>query len=408
MVARCVLALLMVTAIASSADGQEGFTSPEAFERALGGMPVQYAINFDSQRPGTPAASYGMTRISAEGLGSDGSTALELSPVALAQFPAHTNRLYMGESSEEQGQLLAGNSDMIAFRFDHPVNAFGLYLIGNPSPTGEPAIPFWKLRLDTGFEVLSATEPLDTLAEGSDLYFVGVFSKARFQEVRLYSDNDPAALFSFNVDSLLWAADASATTIPGAKMLPTGRDVVISDLRVTRVHAGRFNVETTDRAFGIAVLGTGVIRGQAVNIFGTTAMTSPDDERVIELAEILSASTSTAPPPLAMRSTSAGGASTVGGQVGCFESIGPNNVGLDVVIWGRITEIAPDLSWMMVNDGAGSQGVRVTGQIGAGNREVGQLVRVAGSVSILELGMEHYALLRVAQPADVVELAAAP
>lgn len=405
--------MLFLLAVVVPVMAQQGHTDPEVFADTIRGLSVQYTIGFDAQSPGTSAARYGITRIAATGLASDGATTLTLSPVSSDALPAQTIPNTLGTDYEGQ-QFLAGNSDVITFSFDYPVLAFGCYLIGNPSPTGDPPIPFWRMRIDGGFEAFSSTEPLATLEPGSDLYFLGVTAKKPFTTVELFSDNDPAAVFSFNVDTLVWATRATETDIAGAKSLSTGTGVVVPDVIVTRVHADRFNVETEDRQFGIAVIGTGVSRGDKVTILGRTTITDPDDERVLDLLQILSALPSSPPRPLGMRTTALGGSPAFGYQVGCVGSYGPNNIGLDVRVWGTITAIAPDFTWFTLDDGADrlsgarGSGVVVMGAISANKRRVGDIVAVTGSVSLFESETGHYPLIRVADKADILTLKPAP
>ena len=57
------------------------------------------------------------------------------------------------------------------------------------------------------YKAYSSTIPLTTLGGGNDVYFLGVISeKTPISEVYLYSDNDPSAVFSFNIDDVLYAS----------------------------------------------------------------------------------------------------------------------------------------------------------------------------------------------------------
>ncbi len=398
---------LAVTAAACHA--QAGFTDPREFDSAVERCRVYVMNGFDAQADGSPASQYGMLRISASGLASDGARIVALNPTATADYPPVSRDNSLGTAGQAHS-FLAGNGDVIAFRFSMPVHALGLFLIGNPSPTGDPAIPFWRLATDipNGHDVFSATTPLDTLDKGSDVYFLGIVSrKAPFTEATLHSDNDLAAAYSFNVDDVIFAVDAEEVPLGKAKEMTSG-EVVVADLIVTRVHSDRFNVETEDRSLGMAVEGTGATRGKRISLFGGLA-TNSDGERVIELGHILSEADATPPRPLGMATRSVGGSQSVGLQIGCLDAAGPNNIGLDVRVWGRITAISPDSTWLTIDDGAGRPsglgpiGLAVSGQISAGTRQVGDIISVTGSSSMFGAEDGSHSLIRVAGSEDIVE-----
>ncbi len=258
----------------------------------------------------------------------------------------------------------------------------------------------------SGFDVYSTTTPWKTFSRGNDCYFLGVISSGQpFERVDLCSDNDPAAVYSFSIDSVTVAADAMEATLDEAKTMESG-NVIVRDLAVMRVHSDRFNVETKDRAIGMAVLGSGPTRGLDVALFGSVEETS-DDERVIRLIQLIDAMQSTPPGSLAMGTKAVGGGAKLDLQPGCTQSSGPNNIGLDVTICGKVSEVAPDHSWITVDDGAGrdsgmaSLGVKVVGEFWGNGLAVGNVVRVTGSCSLFKSGDKYYPLIRVASPMDV-------
>ena len=382
------------------------YTSRTAYDAATAGYVQKTITNFDSQAAGTPAQDYGNLHIAANGLASDGLSGVTLSPIATNIYSTASSPNALAAQSDNQ--FLAGNGDTITFSFSSPLYAFGVYLVGNPSPTGDPAIPFWKMHADVGggFDALSATNPIVTLSSGNDEYFLGIVSTdTPFSQVTLYSDNDPAACFSFNADDLIYAILPDEVTLGQAKSLGSG-DIRVTAV-VTRVHSDRFNIETPDRTFGMAIIGTGATRGKAVTLTGAVSLT-PDEERVINLYGIISQFDWAAPGPFSMNSRSVGGGVPFGAQIGVPGSLGPNNIGLDATIWGTITQIAGDSTWMTVDDGGGrasgmgSTGVKVVGAIDAGGRRVGDFVVVGGSVSLYGVGLfDHYPLIRVAQRLDI-------
>lgn len=182
--------------------------------------------------------------------------------------------------------------------------------------------------------------------------------------------------------------------------------MLVTGAVVERVHSDRFNIESSDPRAGLAVMGGGAIPGTAVTVLGSMGLTA-DDERVLNLTQILSAAESRPPATVFMTTRALGGYGTVGMQTGIPGSTGANNIGLDVAIAGQITAIAGDNSWMTVDDGAGrasghgSAGVAVVGSINASARYVGQFVIVRGSSSIIRLSGIDYSLIRVANSTDI-------
>ncbi|MDH7601801.1 MAG: hypothetical protein QHI38_06610 [Armatimonadota bacterium] len=409
MAAAVLLTIIAVTLAAGQVFAAASYTDPDQFEAAVQSCGFRLSVAFDSQCDGSSAAKCGMLNIAATGLASDGATSVTLTPVVVSEYPTMSSPNSVGESTS-QGQFLAGNDDTLTFDFACPVYAFGLYLIGNPAPTGTPAISFWRASVpDIGFDALSSTSPLRTLAPGSDVYFLGIVSAEKpFNQVRLYSNNDPAAVFSFCVDDVCVAVEAQKVDIPGAKALESGY-VVISNAAVMRVHADRVNVEAVDRSAGIALFDSDLARGMTVSFLGSVEATA-DDERVIRVIHIIESVEENPPGSLFMSTLAVGGSADVGLQSGCEGSVGPNNIGLDVTICGRVTALAKDCSWMTVDDGAqrasgmSGKGVKVVGRFGGDVRYVGETVRVTGSVSLFKMINSYYPLIRVATARDVVHL----
>ena len=388
--------------------GATAYTNPMDFQTAVNAQSFQFTTTFDTLSTGYPADNNGMLSISAVGSGSSG-TQITLPPVAVDTNKQVSTPYTLG-TSVGNGQFLAGNSDIITFTLSRPVNAVGLYLIGNPSPTGTPAIPFWKMHINagSGFDALSATDPYQQLGNGNDVYFIGVVSTTEpFTTVDLFSDNDPAAVFSFNADNVIVAANVPEVSISSVKALSSG-DALISNIPITRAHSDRFNVENSDRTSGVAVLGSGASRGQNVSIWGTVTKTG-DDEMVLNLVHLLPQDSSTPPKPLGMNTRAIGG-STTGMQIGCAGSTGLNNIGLDVAVWGKITDINSTTGWITIDDGTGRtndtayKGIKVTGALDTTPHTIGQYLLVTGSSSLYKSGTAHYPLIRVANPDDILTL----
>lgn len=414
------LAICLLMSAITPASSETAYTDPTAFTGATSALAVTHFQNFDSQADGSYATNYGKLSMWGNGLDSNGLTAISLPPVAVNAYPTTSAANAMGAQSGTR-QLLSGNSDSVSFSFTGPVHSFGISLIGNPSPTGIPAIPFWKMTINTpsGFSAYSTTDPLATLSPGNDHYFLGVVSEVPFTQVTLYSDNDPNAVFSFNIDDIKYGTNAQIATITEAKSLPIDTVVKLSDVTITRVHPGfsgsRFYVESMDRLAGIAVIGSsGYLRGDSLDFTGQITMTS-DDEVAITLDEVIDGESSAAPASFGMNTLSLGGTTSVGSQIGIPGSVGPNNIGLDVCISGTITEVHYDPfpygpgSWIILDDGAVracgdtiNKGVKVTGAINAYSRTVGQFVTLRGSVSLWKaVDGVHYPLVRVADAGDI-------
>lgn len=399
---------------------QTTYTGPKPFNSAISAYSVKHTVNFDTQADGSSATNYGKLGIQASGLASDGSTAVSLTEIATANYAPHSEPNMLGVQNDLQ--FLSGNSDTITFNFSGPVHAFACYLIGNPSPTGVPALPFWRMHINTaaGYDAFSATDPFVSYSEGNDLYYLGVVSAEPFTQVTLYSDADPNAVFSFNVDNITYATNAKEVALASVRHQKLGTIVKVSDVIITRTHSlsrfdKRFNIEKADRQAGIVVLGnSGLSRHTAIDLTGTTTITS-DGEVAITLDEILSSAISTAPGSLGMSTMALGSTNRVGAQEGIPGSIGPNNIGLDVTIWGRITEVYhdPDFlhlnSYIIVDDGSARRcggtantGVKVVGAVDTLNKQVGQYVIVRGSSSVWkDTRGTMFPLIRVAATEDI-------
>ncbi|BCW99739.1 MAG: hypothetical protein KatS3mg024_2566 [Armatimonadota bacterium] len=229
-----------------------------------------------------------------------------------------------------------------------------------------------------------------------------------------YNDGTSSSFGSYNIwSSGLFSQDFSAlrsvvnqpvnTTVAGAKLLGTGL-VRIENVIISRSHDDQYYVQQPDRAAGIAVLGfAGLPHGYPVNVTGSLTLTS-DGELAIQPASVSVAGAPVTVVPLAMGARSVGGGQVFGLQEGVAGSIGPNNVGLHALIYGKVT--ATGFGWMVVDDGSGrdsghgAPGIRAAGQIDP-TVQIGDFIAVEGSVSVQKIGGQLYPLLRVASPEDV-------
>lgn len=206
------------------------------------------------------------------------------------------------------------------------------------------------------------------------------------------------------VVGVFFCQGCSPETIAGARSAPNGSLVYLADVALTRQHAGRFYVESPDRSSGIGVNGTGMARGQFLQMLATTGSSGP--ERLLNLVAILSQNPGDPPGPLAITGRAAGGGAS-GLQEGVTGAAGLSNVGLDVTLSGVIRHINPGGGYLVLDDGSGlttvygETGVRVAGSLDAGRFAVGQFVSASGSMSIEAGAGGNHPLLLVASPADI-------
>lgn len=401
-------AFLVVLAV-SSAHGSAGYTNLADFQSDAACANFRFVTDFDLLSMGSFASDCGMFSTSAFGF--DSWNAQEILTPVVSSFTTLSPPNCLGPM--EGYQFLGGNGDTVTFAFSRPIKAFGAHLIGNPSPTGDPPIPFWRMHVNagSGYDAYSATSPYGGLGDGNDLYFLGVVSADQpFDTVTLDSGNDPAACYSFNVDDISVAAEVPETSVGSAKAMPAG-EILVGRAVVTRRHEAdlRFYMETADRSSGLAVQGALPWRGETLSVYGTTSLTE-DGEVVLNAMHVMRHPDEPTPRPLAMNTVSVGGETQRGEQVGCTGCLGPNNVGLDVRIWGTVTEVAPDGTWMTVDDGAGrdsgmgSAGVKVWPSWPLSGYYPGSQVIVTGSSSISAAGGMHYPMIRVAEPDDISDM----
>lgn len=204
---------------------------------------------------------------------------------------------------------------------------------------------------------------------------------------------------------VLFCDGCVAVPLMDVLLLPQGTGVAVSGVVVTRVHTDRFNIEPANRAGGLAVIGSGAVRGKTVTLLGTVGYSGA--EVILNLTSILEqVDAPTTPEPLVMSNKTAGGAG-YGNQHGVTGSVGPNNIGLDVTLFGVVKHIQGDLSYMTIDDGSGltgrygEAGVRVVGNLGAARFQEGDFVIAVGSMSIEQSNGIYHPLLRVANLSDI-------
>ncbi len=119
--------------------------------------------------------------------------------------------------------------------------------------------------------------------------------------------------------------------------------------------AGKIYVEESDRSSGIevqlgAAAGISVSRYQTVDIVGNLA--TVNGERVLTNPTISPAGPLASIGPLGMNNTALGGGPLGTFTSGVTQGVGPNNLGLLVRSWGRVTDVATDGSCFYIQDGS--------------------------------------------------------
>lgn len=244
-----------------------------------------------------------------------------------------------------------------------------------------------------------------------------------------------AAKYSYNGSSLLSDKQAirfssRGPEISAVKLMADGSNVVIRRAVVTRVFGEVFYIESDDRAAGIRVVksGHGLSPGMRADIVGAV-LTNSDGERYIE-ASWVARSGEGIVKPIGIGGSGIGGGDygynpeTGAGQRGvsswrrvwvpeqgwqwqCVQTGGPNNIGLLVTTWGRVTWSGDGEFY--VDDGCGMKdasehiGLRVCAP-GVMAPESGTFVRITGVVSCYKIDGVLYRRLLVSDQSDVVVL----
>lgn len=172
----------------------------------------------------------------------------------------------------------------------------------------------------------------------------------------------------------------------------------------------RMYIQQADRACGImlpfSTPPAGYQPGDLVEAVGTLG--TADGERALQGVSLTRVSSGTQPSPLGVRSQSIGGSQT-GHTPGPTGSKGPNNVGLLVTVYGRVTA-PPGWTYFYIDDGSGlSDGSGFAGlkvlYSGSSKPASGSYVRVTG-ISSIERPVPSVSIpvIRVRKPADITPL----
>ena len=259
------------------------------------------------------------------------------------------------------------------------------------------------------------------------------YGAGRSATVGIENETGTAAVqYSYNGSVLLANRRAILFTSRGpspleAKLLPDNAAVAIRRAVVTKAFDDFFYIESDDRLCGIRVNSPGheVSAGLRVDVSGLLK-TNPDGERYIEAAYVSQTGTGSV-APVGVGSGCIGGGplsydpQTGAGQQGmkawhkvkqpdggwrweAFDLPGPNNVGLLVEAWGRVSWVGDGVFY--VDDGRGLRdttdhaGVRVWAP-GVDPPEVGAFVRLVGVVSCYKVDDSVCRMIRLADESDM-------
>ena len=187
----------------------------------------------------------------------------------------------------------------------------------------------------------------------------------------------------------------AVSLISQAKLYTDNYAIQLSNKPVSAKIGNAFWIEEADRSSGIKINSSlSVSPGQQVTVIGR--IRSYQGERYLDEV-VVSTTGSTAPPePLAILNKFLGGEAKNINTPGVKEGIGPNNVGLLVKVWGRVTQIGD--GYFYVDDGscivdgtetAGVPNVGIRVMSAAGMVGQGNFVVVTGASTCFDFQGEH-------------------
>jgi len=180
---------LFCCAMSLSAEAANGYTDSASFLSALTGPAI--TVNFDGAIAGTVIPD----RSTFDNIAISSNTGLDL--LVSDHFDTSSPFNYLGVDDGFSNEFVSG--DEIFFQFSAPVVAFGLFITGSPLQILDNDFQL----VGGGASVFNAGGPELTLADGGELFFLGLIDTAGFSSVRLNSFGDPGnPFFAFNVDDL--------------------------------------------------------------------------------------------------------------------------------------------------------------------------------------------------------------
>ncbi len=168
-----------------------------------------------------------------------------------------------------------------------------------------------------------------------------------------------------NYDSIATHLLVASGTIGSAKTSTDNATIYCSGV-VTAVFSDCFYIESTDRTFGICVMGVnpGLTVGQLVNVGGTVQTLDSGERYIFALEPTVAGAGDITPLCMTNKSLGGGAYGTVTGQkqAGVTNGTGLNNIGLLVKTTGKITNSSGQPESFMIDDGSGV-GVKVYGTV---------------------------------------------
>jgi hypothetical protein len=174
------------------------------------------------------------------------------------------------------------------------------------------------------------------------------------------------------------AMPAADSTIPAAKGLADGQACALRGNIVSAVFSDGFYIQDPLHPYGIKVTGQTATQGQKVDVIGV--IRGQASERYIDCAGN-PVTVTTHPSPAALRVASLanlalGGASLNAYAPGALNAHGPNNLGLLVCTWGKVTQRDRSLQFFYIDDGSGrSDGTQTEIAVGVWEPSVGVRVK---------------------------------
>lgn len=179
------------------------FTDSGSFQAALPG--IGRTLNFDKVDAETvipDGSRFG-------GIGFRSNTGMDL--IVSDHFDTTSPFNYLGVDDGFSNEFVSGHE--IYFDFNGLIQAFGIYLIGSPGDIFESDFQL----VAGGLSVFNEGIPEFTLADGGDVFFLGLIDPNGFSNARLNSFGDPDdPFFAFNIDDI---TTVSAVPEPGAFLL---------------------------------------------------------------------------------------------------------------------------------------------------------------------------------------------
>ena len=176
------------------------FTDSASFNAALSQSPT--IETFDNVFSGTvipDGGSFGDIRYQTN-------TGLDL--VISDHFSTTSPLNFLGSNDTFSTEFVSG--DEIFFNFNKIIQAFGLFIIGNP---GDDIFQSDLQLVGGGLNVFNASTPEKTLDDGGNVFFLGLINNDGFSNARLNSFGDQQdPFFAFNIDDVTTVNVSEPTT----------------------------------------------------------------------------------------------------------------------------------------------------------------------------------------------------